>query len=288
MHGGATAPLRRMSRPAMIQVENVVRSFGALRAVNGCSFTVAKSSITGIVGPNGAGKSTVFNVIAGALAPHAGRILLDGEDVTGLAPFVLHSKGLLRTFQIAHEFQRMTVFENLLAAASNRTGENLLSAFMKPTKVRAQEREIRRRAEDVMAFLNLDQLAESLAGEISGGQKKLLELGRTLMVDGKVILLDEIAAGVNRTLLREITDRIRELNAERHLTFCIIEHDMDFIAELCDHVIVMTEGRVLTEGQMVDLRQDERVIDAYFGGGKFKSTGDRFQSSVDARGRDAS
>lgn len=256
----------------MIRVENVVRSFGALRAVDGCSFSVERGSITGIVGPNGAGKTTMFNVIAGALPASSGNIFLDGENVTQLAPFELHGKGLLRTFQIAHEFHRMTVFENLLAAAPQPIGENLLTAFIKPAQMRSQERAVRQRAEQVMAFLTLDHLADQLAGEISGGQKKLLELGRTLMADAKVILLDEIAAGVNRTLLRDISDRIRTLNQERGLTFCIIEHDMDFIAELCDHVIVMAEGKVLTEGQMAELRQDERVVSAYFGGGDSKPT----------------
>jgi branched-chain amino acid transport system ATP-binding protein len=252
----------------ILEVKDVVRSFGALRAVDGCSFTIAEGLITGIVGPNGAGKSTIFNVIAGALPPSSGQVFLAGDDITGLAPFQLHRKGLLRTFQIAQEFHRMTVFENLLAAAPQQAGENLFSAFLQPALVRQQEHSIRQRAEEVLDFLNLDHLADQLAGEISGGQKKLLELGRVLMTPGKVILLDEIAAGVNRTLLHDISDRIRRLNTEQGLSFCIIEHNMDFIAELCDHVIVMAEGKVLTEGRMDELRQDQRVIEAYFGAGK--------------------
>jgi len=262
-----------MTAVDMIRVEGVSLSFGALLAVNDCSFKVETGKITGIIGPNGAGKSTIFNVIAGALRPSHGRISLDGEDVTGLPPYALHGRGLLRTFQIAHEFHRMTVFENLLAAAPDQAGENLFHAFVKPADVRRQEQEIRARAERVMKFLNLAHLADALAGEISGGQKKLLELGRALMADGKVILLDEIAAGVNRTLLNDISARIQELNRDYGLTFCIIEHDMDFIAGICDHVIVMAEGQVLTEGQMHELRADERVIEAYFGGGKYGSAG---------------
>ena len=257
----------------MIEVHNIVRTFGALRAVDDCSFNITNGSITGIVGPNGAGKSTIFNIIAGDLAPSQGRVMLNGEDITHQPAFVRYRKGLLRTFQIAHEFQRMTVFENLMAAAPNPVGERLISALLKPTAVKAHEARIRERAERVLHFLKLEPLADQLAGEISGGQKKLLELGRTLMVDGKIILLDEIAAGVNRALLREISDHIRTLNQERGLTFCIIEHDMDFIAALCEHVIVMAEGRVLTQGQMSDLRADQRVIDVYFGGGKFSSAG---------------
>ncbi len=270
-----------MKAAEMIRVDGVSLHFGALKAVDDCSFSVEAGKITGIIGPNGAGKSTIFNVIAGALKPTHGRISLDGEDVTGLPPYAMHARGLLRTFQIAHEFHRMTVFENLLAAAPDQAGENLLHAFLKPADVQAQEREIRAKAERVMHFLNLDHLAEQLAGEISGGQKKLLELGRALMADGKVILLDEIAAGVNRTLLKDISARIQELNRDYNFTFCIIEHDMDFIADICDHVIVMAEGQVLTEGQMHELRADERVIEAYFGGGKYMSAGSDAAGSGD-------
>jgi len=262
-----------MTAGEMIRVDGVSLHFGALKAVDDCTFAVQTGKITGIIGPNGAGKSTIFNVIAGALKPSFGRVHLDGEDVTGLPPYAMHARGLLRTFQIAHEFHRMTVFENLLAAAPDQAGENLFHAFLRPADVRAQEREIRAKAERVMHFLNLDHLADQLAGEISGGQKKLLELGRALMADGKVILLDEIAAGVNRTLLNDISRRIQELNRDYGFTFCIIEHDMDFIADICDHVIVMAEGQVLTEGQMHELRKDERVIEAYFGGGKYMSAG---------------
>ncbi|MGI9332113.1 MAG: ABC transporter ATP-binding protein [Gammaproteobacteria bacterium] len=257
----------------MIEVRKIARHFGALRAVDDCSFSIEPGRITGIVGPNGAGKSTVFNIIAGALKPTSGTILLADEDITGRAPHELHAKGLLRTFQIAQEFHRMTVFENLLAAAPNPEGDSLLRAFLDPSAMRHREWTNRKRAEEVMRFLHLDGVAGALAGEISGGQKKLLELGRTLMVDARVVLLDEIAAGVNRVLLGHIEERIRSMNTERGLTFCIIEHDMDFIARLCDHVIVMAEGRVLTQGRMEDVRRDERVIEAYFGGGRFHSAG---------------
>ena len=254
-----------MAPDPVIEVERVRRAFGGVVAVDDCSFAVERGSITGIVGPNGAGKSTMFNIIAGELPPDAGRVRLDGEDVTGLPPYALYDRGLLRTFQIAHEFERMTVLENLMVAADGQTGENLIQGLLRPGRVRAEERRIRARAEEVSVFLGLEGLQVGLAGNLSGGQKKLLELGRALMRDAKVILLDEIGAGVNRTLLRTITTRIRTLNRERGTTFCLIEHDMEFVAELCDPIIVMVAGRVLTSGTMAEIRDDPAVVEAYFG-----------------------
>jgi branched-chain amino acid transport system ATP-binding protein len=249
----------------VIRVEHVRLAFGGLVAVDDCSFTVARGSITGIVGPNGAGKTTIFNVIAGELRPSAGSVFLDGEEVTGLPPHALYKKGLLRTFQIAHEFRRMTVLENLMVAADRQTGESLVQGLLAPGRVWADEARIRARAFEVLAFLDLADHAERPAGLLSGGQKKLLELGRTLMREAKVILLDEIAAGVNRTLLRSLVDRIRRLNREDGLTFCLIEQDMELVAELCDPVIVMVGGRVLTAGSMAAVQSDPAVIDAYLG-----------------------
>ncbi|MEL6947587.1 MAG: ABC transporter ATP-binding protein [Pseudomonadota bacterium] len=251
----------------MIRVENVSKSFGGLRAVDHATLEVKTGSITGLVGPNGAGKTTLFNMIAGLFAPTEGKILLDGEDITGLPPHQLFTKGLLRTFQIAHEFSSLTVRENLMMVPDGQLGERLINTWFRRGAVARQEAEVRDRADDVISFLKLGHLAHERAGNLSGGQKKLLELGRTMMVDAKVVLLDEVGAGVNRTLLGEIGDAILRLNEERGYTFCMIEHDMDFIARLCDPVIVMAEGSVLATGTAADIRSDEAVIEAYLGRG---------------------
>jgi len=206
-------------------------------------------------------------MIAGNLAPTSGHIYLDGEDVTGVPPFELFHKGLLRTFQIAHEFGTLTVLDNLMMVPSQQAGENLLDAWFRPSLVRAQEIKVRDKAMEVIDFLNLDHVAQELAGNLSGGQKKLLELGRTMMVDAKVVLLDEVGAGVNRSLLREIGEAIVRLNQEKGYTFCMIEHDMDFIGRLCDPVIVMAEGAVLAQGTAKEVIANEAVIEAYLGTG---------------------
>ena len=211
----------------MIVVQDVVKHFGGLAAVDGVSMEIKQGTITGLIGPNGAGKSTLFNLIAGNLSPESGSIYLDGEDVTGLKPHMLFSKGLLRTFQIAHEFQSLSVLDNLMMVPSLQVGESLLGAWFKRGKFVSQEAEIRGKAEEVISFLNMWHLANELAGNLSGGQKKLLELGRTMMASPKVVILDEVGAGVNRTLLKEIGDAILSMNRERGFTFCMIEHDMD-------------------------------------------------------------
>ncbi|SOH92953.1 branched-chain amino acid transport system ATP-binding protein [Monaibacterium marinum] len=251
----------------MIRVEDLHMHFGGIRAVDGASIEIEKGSITGLIGPNGAGKTTLFNVVAGHYTPTSGRVFLDGEDVTGLAPHELFHKGLLRTFQIAHEFSTLTVRDNLMMVPDAQKGENLLDAWLRPGQVRAQEQAIREKADDVIDFLEISHVADELAGNLSGGQKKLLELGRTMMVDAKIVFLDEVGAGVNRTLLNTIGDAIQRLNRERGYTFCMIEHDMDFISRLCDPVIVMAEGKVLAQGDVEAVKSDERVIEAYLGTG---------------------
>jgi len=251
----------------MIRVDDLHMSFGGIRAVDGVSLEIAKGSITGLIGPNGAGKTTLFNIIAGHYKPTSGRIWLDGEDITGLPPHELFHKGLLRTFQIAHEFSTLTVRENLMTVPAAQPGESLLDVWLRPSRVRGREGEVRRRADEVIEFLELSHVAEELAGNLSGGQKKLLELGRTMMVDAKIVFLDEVGAGVNRTLLNTIADAILRLNRERGYTFCMIEHDMDFISRLCNPVIVMAQGRVLIEGTADEVKSDERVIEAYLGTG---------------------
>lgn len=254
----------------MIRVENIVKRFGGIRAVDGCSLSVAKGSVTGLIGPNGAGKSTLFNIIAGLLTPDEGSIGLDGEDVTGWPAHRLFGKGLARTFQIAHEFGRMTVLENLMAVPAGQSGERLLNAWLRWPAVRAEEAKVRARAEKVLAELRIDHVKDELAGNLSGGQKKLVELARTMMWQPKVVLLDEIGAGVNRTLLSEIAGEIERLNRDHGYTFFVIEHDMDLITRLCAPVIVMAEGRVLAQGSMDEIRRNESVIDAYLGGGKVR------------------
>ena len=242
--------------------------FGGIRAVDGTSLEIEKGSITGLIGPNGAGKTTLFNVVAGAYKPTSGKVYLDGEDVTGLSPHEMFAKGMLRTFQIAHEFGSLTVLENLMVVPGNQAGEQLRNAWFRPGRVREQENKVRERAREVIEFLEITHLENELAGNLSGGQKKLLELGRTMMVDAKIVFLDEVGAGVNRTLLKTIGTSIQRLNRERGYTFCMIEHDMEFIARLCDPVIVMAEGRLLTQGSIDQVRANEEVIEAYLGTGR--------------------
>jgi branched-chain amino acid transport system ATP-binding protein len=250
----------------LIAIEEVSKRFGGIVAVDRCSFRIETGTITGLIGPNGAGKTTLFNIVAGFLAPTGGRILFDGKDITGLAPHRRFHLGLVRTFQIPHEFARMTTLENLMVVPPDQDGESLVNAWFRPFRVAAREREVRRRAEEVLAFLRLDGVSDELAGNLSGGQKKLLELGRALMSGCRTILLDEPGAGVNRTLLAGLIDSIRTLNRDLGYTFCIVEHDMDLIAQLCDPVIVMAEGRVLTQGGFEEVRQNRDVLEVYLGG----------------------
>jgi len=250
----------------MIRADDLHMHFGGIRAVDGVSVEIAKGSITGLIGPNGAGKTTLFNMIAGHCRPTSGKVWLDGEDITGLPPHELFEKGLLRTFQIPHEFGTLSVRDNLMMVPVQ-AGESLVDVWVRPTKVRVREAELGRRADEVIEFLQLSQVANELAGNLSGGQKKLLELGRTMMVDAKIVFLDEVGAGVNRTLLKTIADAILRLNRERGYTFCVIEHDMDFIAQLCDPVIVMADGHLLFTGTATEVKSNEEVIEAYLGRG---------------------
>lgn len=251
----------------MIRVEKLHKHFGGFHAVDGASLEIRTGSITGLIGPNGAGKTTLFNVIAGRYEATSGQVFMDGEDITGLPPHRLFDKGLLRTFQIAHEFSSMTVRENLMMVPPRQTGEKLWNALFSRSQVAEEEERIRQKADEVLEFLTISHIADQKAGMISGGQKKLVELGRTMMVDAKIVFLDEVGAGVNRTLLNTIGDAIVRLNKERGYTFCVIEHDMDFIGRLCDPVICMAEGKVLAEGTVDQVKNDERVIEAYLGRG---------------------
>ncbi|MEE4119178.1 MAG: ABC transporter ATP-binding protein [Paracoccaceae bacterium] len=277
----------------MIEVHDLHKHFGGFHAVDGASLRIETGSITGLIGPNGAGKTTLFNVIAGNLSPTSGRVTMAGEDITGLPPHELFHKGLLRTFQIAHEFSSMTVRENLMMVPPGQSGERLWNAWVGRRRIAEEERALAARADEVLEFLTIDHLAEEKAGNLSGGQKKLLELGRTMMTEARIVFLDEVGAGVNRTLLATVGDAIQRLNRERGYTFCMIEHDMDFIGRLCDPVIVMAEGRVLAEGHMDEILANEAVIEAYLGTGSkhrdrdAKPTAARPASSAPSAGRAA-
>ena len=251
----------------MLKIKNLNKSFGGLKAVNDVNLEVKKGSITGLIGPNGAGKTTLFNTIAGLYAPENGEIFLEDKNITGLKPHELFNMGVLRTFQIAHEFSSLTVLENLMMVPGNQRGEQLIYALFADSDVKKQEEKIRAKAIEVIEFLNLKHLTQEIAGNLSGGQKKLLELGRTMMVEANLVLLDEVGAGVNRTLLNDISDAIIRLNKERNYTFFVIEHDMDLIEKICDPVIVMAEGGVLFEGEFNKVKSNEEVIEAYLGRG---------------------
>ena len=251
----------------ILQVDNLSKYFGGLAAVSNCSLKIKKGSITGIIGPNGSGKTTLFNLIAGNLKSSKGMVLFNDEDITDVPSYELFSKGILRTFQIAHEFTNLTVLENLMMVPGSQSGENLVNALFKPSLIKKEEIKIKEKALEVIDFLNLKHLSNELAGNLSGGQKKLLELGRTMMVDAKLVLLDEVGAGVNRTLLKDIGSAILRLNKEYGYTFCMIEHDMEFISRLCNPVIVMAEGSVLFEGTPDEVKKDEKVIESYLGRG---------------------
>ena len=249
----------------MLCIKNIYKSFGGLRAINNVSLEIEKSSITALIGPNGAGKTTLFNIINGSIKPDSGIVELNEIDITGYEPHELFNLGILRTFQIAHEFSSLTVKDNLMMVPPNQTGESILQTWFSPNKIKLEEQSIARKAYEVMDFLQLKHLANEYAGNLSGGQKKLLELGRTMMVDPKIVLLDEVGAGVNRTLLNAIGDAILRLNKEFDYTFCMIEHDIEFISKLCDPVIVMAEGSILMTDKISKVKENDKVIEVYLG-----------------------
>ena len=258
---------------SILEVKSVSKSFGGVQANVDISVSVEQGSLVGLIGPNGSGKTTLFNLIAGNLKPTSGNVLFCGEDITGIPSYELFSKGILRTFQIAHEFTNLTVLENLMMVPGNQSGEHLTNGLFNPKIVKEEEKKIKQKALEVIEFLNLTQLSKELAGNLSGGQKKLLELGRTMMVDAKLVLLDEVGAGVNRTLLKDIGSAIQRLNKEKGYTFCMIEHDMDFISRLCNPVIVMSEGSVLFKGTSNEVKNNEQVIESYLGRGSKSKNG---------------
>jgi branched-chain amino acid transport system ATP-binding protein len=250
----------------VLTIEGLSKRFGGLHAVDACGFEVSGRTITGLIGPNGAGKTTVFNLLTGFLRPDAGHVRLDGEEITGLPPHRIFRKGISRTFQIPRELKQLSVVENLMLVAPDQLGERIVNPLFRPRRVLRQERDVRRKAAEVLEFLDLSAVADQLAGTLSGGQKKLLELGRTMMADPRLVLLDEPGAGVNRTLLKRLSAVIRRLCDERGLTFLLIEHDMDFVMRLCRPIVVLSEGRVLAQGEPEEIQRNQRVLDAYLGG----------------------
>ncbi len=251
----------------LVTVKNIIKRFGGLVALNDCNLEIKEKSITGIIGPNGSGKSTLFNVITGNLKPEKGTVIYNDIDITGFESYELFHLGILRTFQIAHEFSNMTVIENLMVVPGSQNGENLIYSLINRKKILKEDEIIRNKALEVLEFLKIDHLKNELAGNLSGGQKKLLELARTMMVDAKIVFLDEVGAGVNKTLLNDIADSILRLNKEKGYTFCMIEHDFNFISKLCDPIIVLAEGSVLFKGTSNEVKKNEQVIESYLGKG---------------------
>ncbi|HTK23785.1 MAG TPA: ABC transporter ATP-binding protein [Gaiella sp.] len=250
---------------ALLEARGVTKSFAGVRAVDDASLVVADRSITALIGPNGAGKSTLFNCISGFLRPDAGHIDLGGKRIDRSPPHRIVRAGLARTFQTARALTRMTVLDNVRLAAPGHPGERLDSLVLRRGAVRLREREVTEQALDLLRLVRLDTHADSLSGTLSGGQRKLLDLARILMASPRMILLDEPMAGVNPALREELLAHVLELRATRGITFLIVEHDLGFVMQASDRVVVMNEGRVLMEGTPDEVRGDERVIDAYLG-----------------------
>ena len=249
----------------MLQISKINKRFGGLKVLNNLSFKIEKGSISGLIGPNGAGKTTLFNVINGSIKPDSGSVQLNNYELIGLQPHELFEIGVLRTFQIPHEFFSLTVLDNLLVVPPNKIGETFFGQWFFEKKIKKIEEINVKKAKDILDILGLSHLEKEYAGNLSGGQKKLLELGRVMMVEPEIILLDEVGAGVNKTLLKKISNIIKKLNKEKKYTFIMIEHDLDFISKLCDTIIVMAEGQFLTQGNIQQIKTNQKVIDIYLG-----------------------
>ena len=251
----------------ILKIEGLARQFGGVHAVEGVNLSVMQGRITGIIGPNGAGKTTLFNIISGALAPDRGRIVFGGRDIGAVPVHQRHAMGIVRTFQIPREFGRLTTLENLMVMAPGQSGERWWRNWLTPRKCRADEVATVTKARTTLDSLGLSAQANMLAATLSGGQKKLLEIARAMMCTPSLVLLDEPGAGINPSFMNKIAAAIRTLNTQHGITFCIIEHDMNVIVTLCDHVVVMHDGGILTQGRMDEIRNDPRVIEAYLGAG---------------------
>lgn len=243
----------------VLEVSNLHKAFGGIKAVNGVSFSVNEGEILGIIGPNGCGKSTLFNCILGQLEPTEGAVKLDGLDVTNMRPSELNRLGVSRTFQLLQVFPELSVRENLILAGQEHEG-TMLSRFFGP-----RDAGLSAKAEQMIGFFKLGHLADAKAGGLSYGQQKLLDAAMAFMAGPRLVLLDEPAGGVNLTMLGDLKERLRAINAEQGATFVVIEHNMDFVMSLCSRVIVLAEGKVLAEGTPAEVRANPAVIEAYLG-----------------------
>jgi neutral amino acid transport system ATP-binding protein len=248
----------------LLAAGGLVKSFGGVRAVDRASIEVGKGSITGLIGPNGAGKTTLFNLLSNFIHPDQGRVLFNGEPIQTLQPHQIAERGMVRTFQVARVLSRLSVLENMLLATQHQTGEKFWSTWFQGRKIAREERQSRERALAILDSIGLVHMANAYAGALSGGQRKLLEMGRALMTEPKLVLLDEPAAGVNPALINQICDRIQDWN-RTGLTFLIIEHNMDVIMSLCDRVWVLAEGQNLAVGTPTEIQTNAQVLEAYLG-----------------------
>lgn len=251
---------------SVLSCRNLTKNFGGFRAIDNMSIEVGAGRITGLIGPNGAGKSTLFNLISGVMRPSEGKVMFSGQDITREPMHRIARRGMIRTFQLSREMARMTILENLMLAPQQQLGERFGALWTRPAAIRDQDERIALRAREVLGQISLEHVADEYAGNVSGGQKKLLEIGRVLMIDPQVVLLDEPAAGVNPTLMGLLTDVIARLRDEFGKTVLVVEHDMDLIARLCDRVVVMAEGAFLCEGSFEEVTANREVLDAYLGG----------------------
>ena len=267
MTDAPTAPAARNGRAPILSIADLHKSFGGIKAVNGAGFDVSEGSITALIGPNGAGKTTLFNLVTGFYRPDSGGVTYQGNSIFGRSPNSIAKRGMVRTFQITKALAAMPVIDNMLLAAPRQPGESLPRLAINPFGSRRREREVTEAAHELLATFSLDAKADDYAGTLSGGQRKLLELARALMTQPTMVLLDEPMAGINPTLGRRLLEHMERLRTDDGVSFLFVEHDMDVVMNHSDEVVVMAQGQVIAQGSPEDVRSDQKVIDAYLGGG---------------------